>query len=214
MGLIDNEVDVKKQSQFLEYEVGDAGNELMLKSKLYQINTHFINSVKRSVMCKDAECLYCAANYNKRAEYHYLVYLNGQTGFIDIKASVFFNIQGIAKAQKKDPRAISWTVIKTGSGLDTEYTTSKMDNLSKEDYEEVQENLEANTAKLVEAMERREEDLQKNYTMYVDEIRDQKPAKKARETKAAQGSSVSNSETEQLDDPNEKSEVSPDDIPF
>lgn len=232
MPLVKNENDVKKQSLFLEYEVGEAGNMLMLKSHLYQIVSHYINSVKRSVICKgDGECLYCAAGYKKRSEYNYMVYLNGQTGFIDVKASVFFAIQSISKAQKRDPRQIAWTVIKTGSGLDTEYTTSKDDNLAEKDYKRLMESLDANTERLVEAMERREEDLDSNYAKYIADIKQQATPKKSneaeRETEKPNGISVKDikkkinspePEDEALtgtvvqDDPSQI--VDPDDIPF
>lgn len=230
MPLVKNENDVKKQSLFLEYEVGEAGNMLMLKSHLYQIVSHFINGVKRSVICRgDGECAYCQAGYKRRNEYNYMVFLNGQTGFIDIKASVFFAIQGISKAQKKDPRQIAWTVIKTGSGLDTEYTTSKDDNLSAEDYDTLVENLDANTDKLVEAMERREEELEKNHNIYIGDIKQQTDPKKVRETEATpQEESVSQTKKKIELDPEEEfpmdeaeagsvskdQEVDPNDIPF
>jgi len=174
MPLIKDEQDVKKTSQFLKYESGEEGNTLIIKSHLYQINSHFIKSVSRSVECRSEECLYCQAGYQKRTEYNYMVFMNGQDGFIDIKPSIFFAIQGIARAQKKDVRQISWTVIKKGEGLNTDYITSKDDNLSDGDYKNLLENLEENTNKLVAAMQRHEEDLSSNYTTYMTDIRAQK----------------------------------------
>lgn len=182
MGLIDDDSQVKRETQFLQYEVGEMGNQLMIKSKLYKIPTHFLNSVKRGVLCKGGECLYCGANYPVKTEYHYMVFLNGQVGFIDVKASVFYDIQGIAKAQRKDARQISWTVIKQGSGLDTSYTVSKDDNLAQEDYERLLEELESNTQRLVDVMEAREDDLSSKYAQYIGEIREQKAPKSKRET--------------------------------
>lgn len=230
MPLVMNENEIKKPSQFLEYEVGDGGNILMIKSRLYQIPTHFVNSVKRAVLCKgEGECLYCAAYYPKKTEYNYMVYLNGQVGFIDIKLSVFFAIQQIAKAQRKDSRQISWTVIKTGAGLDTEYTTSKDDNLAPEDYERLQSELDANTDRLVEAMEANEERLEENYNKYIADIREQTPPKRAKkaveETKNVEPAVVEAKEKAQKvaeeelqDKPKSKvdpdQDVQPDDIPF
>src|SRR3982751_6519289 len=125
MPVIKDEQDVKQKSLFLKYEAGDMGNMLIIKSNLYQIDSHFIRTVSRSVACKGDECLYCGAGYPLNSEYNYMVDMNGQAGFLNIKGSVFFAIQKIAKAQKKDPREISWTIIKKGEGLKTEYTTSK-----------------------------------------------------------------------------------------
>lgn len=166
MPIIEDEQSVKQPSQFLKYEVGESGNELMLKSRLYKIDVHFLNDVKRSALCKGDGCVFCGNGLKKRSEYNYIVYLNGETGMMDIKPSVFYNVQGISKAQKKDPRQISWTVVKTGQGLDTEYMTSKNDNLSAEDYKLVQDELEATTAKLAKLMEARELSLEENYVTY------------------------------------------------
>ena len=201
MGLIKDESTVKPQSQFLKYEAGEIGNTLILKSHLYELKTHFLKSVSRSVECRAANddgCLYCSANYPVNREFRYLVFLNGQKGFIDIKGSVFFAIQRIAKAQKKDTRSISWTVIKEGDGLQTKYTVSKDDNLSKEDWAQLEAELDDNTKKLVMAMEIEEEKLSSNYAEFIDKIKEQAPQKQ----KAAATSSTADTD------------VDPDGIPF
>lgn len=165
MPVVKNEQTIKQDSLYPKYEVGDSGNELLLRSHLYKIDFHFLNNVKKSVLCHGDECVYCIAGNRSRTEYNYAVRLNGKPGFMDIKSSVFFAIQGIAKAQKKDPRAISWTVIKTGQGLDTEYTTSKNDNLSEEELL-TDEQVEKNTKKLEEAMDKREAIFEENYNTF------------------------------------------------
>src|SRR6185312_13579379 len=177
MGIITDEQEIKRPTQFLKYETGDNGNQLMVKSKLYKIDSHFLNAVKTSVICRGDDCHYCSAGYQKRAEFNYFVWLNGETGYIDIKPSVFYAIQAIAKAQKRDVREISWTVIKKGEGLNTDYTVSKDDNLAAEDFERVQDELENNTEKLSEIMERREEQLDSNYTAHLKDIRKQEQPK-------------------------------------
>jgi len=167
MPVVKNEQDEKRDSQFLKYNAGDSGNTLMLKSHLYKIDYHFVPSpIQRGVRCKGEGCSYCAKGFQKRTEYNYMVFLNGEVGFIDIKPSVFFAIQGIAKAQKKDVRQMSWTVIKMGSGLDTEYTTSKDDNLDKEDFDRVMSEIDSNTEKLTQVMLKHEEQLDKNYSLF------------------------------------------------
>lgn len=206
MPIVDNEQSVKKESLFLKYELGEGGNELMLKSKLYQIRFHFMNDIKKSVACIGEGCVFCANAYQKRSEYNYWVYLNGQIGMMDIKPSVFFAIQGISKAQKKDPRQISWTVIKTGQGLDTEYTTSKNDNLTPEDFAQVETEVSANTDKLSQMMVKREEQLARNYDMYKAQAKPQgkKPAPKPETTQA---------EPPLPEEPT-GTDVDPDEIPF
>lgn len=166
MPIIKDEQKVKRDSQFLKYSVGENGNSLILKSHLYKVDGHFLNSVKRSVICKGDECSYCQKGFQKRSEFNYMVLLNGETGFIDIKPSVFFAIQGISKAQKKDIRQISWTVIKTGEGLKTEYTTSKDDNLDKETFDKAMTEIDENTEKLSQVMTKHENQLIENYSMY------------------------------------------------
>lgn len=178
MGIVKDEQSVKQKSNFLKYESGDDGNLLILKSHLYQVDSHFLESVSRSVICKAGECLYCSAGYQLNSEYNYWVDLNGEIGMLDVKGSVFFSLQKIARVQKKDIREISWTVIKAGVGKQTKYTASKYDSLTPEDYEKIQQELESNTQKLVSLMERREEELNTNYTEYMGEIRQQTSKKK------------------------------------
>lgn len=217
MPLVKDEQEVKRTTQFLAYETGDQGNMLMLKSHLYQIVFHFLESVKRSVACRKDECLYCAANYAKRVEYNYMVWLNGEIGFIDIRASVFFSMQGIAKAQKRDMRQMSWTVIKSGEGLLTKYTVSKDDNLSKEDYDNLLAEIDDNTTKLVEWMERHEEDLDQNYVQYMSQIRKQTVAKKPDMKEAVEEKTATPVIEDEPDPegPEDDSEtVRPDQIPF
>jgi hypothetical protein len=173
MGIIKNEQDVKQDSLFLKYEVGDSGNELMLISHLYKIDRHFLPTQKKSVLCLGDKCQFCSEGLKKSSEFNYMVLLNGGIGVMDIKASVFYNIQGISKAQKKDPRAISWTVIKTGEGLGTEYTTSKNDNLTSDQFEKVNDDLEANTDKLSKLMIEHEKQLKTNYNELVDVMKDE-----------------------------------------
>lgn len=167
MPVVKNEQDEKRQSQFLKYVVGEDGNLMLLLSHLYRIDFHFLpKPTNRSVSCKGDKCSYCEKGYDKRAEYNYRVNLNGEEGYIDIKPSVFFAIQGISKAQKRDPRSISWTVIKTGADLATKYVTSKDDNLAKEDFEKINKELNNNTEKLTVVMLKHEADLDKNYSDY------------------------------------------------
>lgn len=211
MPLVKDEQDVKQKSMFLKYEAGDVGNSLILKSHLYKLDTHFLKSVSRSVECRADECMYCAAGYQTNSEYYYLVDLNGEVGIMNIKGSVFFDIQGISKAQKKDPRTISWTVIKTGDGLNTDYTTSKNDNLAEEDVDRARDELKTNTDKLVAFMERREEELAKNYVDNINNIKGQTPPtrKAAAEEEQAPEENVAPKEKR-----NKNTEVNPDDVPF
>lgn len=117
----------KQEGTFLRY---DAENTLVFKSNLYKVTSHYIKSLNKFVACHKADCVYCGKNYQKKVEYNYLVVLNGQEGVLDIKPSVFFAINAIEKLSKKDKRQMSWLVLKSGSGLQTEYTASKDETLS------------------------------------------------------------------------------------
>lgn len=213
MPIVRNEGDVKAKSQFLDYEAGD-GNSLILLSHLYTINFHFLESARKYVACREDECTFCQNGYEIGTEYNYMVDLNGQKGFMNIKGSVFFAIQKIVKAQKKDPRQISWTVIKTGEGKGTKYTTSKNDNLAKEDYDQILSEIDSNTQKLADVMEKTEENHNQNYIACFMLARpqvkkDKEPVAQSIETKKQQEEQVENPEP----DPNEP-EVKPSDIPF
>lgn len=177
MPVIKNEQEVKQESQFLKYEVGDSGNELILKSHLYKIDRHFLPTQKKSVICLGEKCQFCNSGMKKSSEFNYMVWLNGSIGFMDVKPSVFYNIQGISKAQKKDPRTISWTVIKTGEGLGTEYTTSKNDNLDEADLVSDEE-LDLNTEKLSKLMLEHEKQLRTNYDELVGKLEVEEEPKK------------------------------------
>src|SRR3990167_3723196 len=127
MPLVQDEQKEKKESLFLKYE---AENILLLKSHLYKINSHYLKDHKSYVICKEKDCGFCDLGHTKRTEYNYYVSLNGQMGILNIKPSVFFAIQAISKASKKETRQISWLVLKSGQGLETEYTVSKDNNLT------------------------------------------------------------------------------------
>lgn len=216
MPLVENEQDVKQKSQFLKYEAGDGGNTLMLRSNMYQLETHFLKSVNRSVECRGAECLYCAAGYAINTEYHYMVDLNGEIGFMNIKPSVFFAIQQIAKAQKKNPRKISWTVIKKGEGLNTDYTVSKDDNLTDEDYEKLTDELEANNKKLEALMETQEEKLSANYATHISDIKGQEAPPKSKKAQPVEDEPETDTDvaTRMKEKRNKDTEVDPEDVPF
>lgn len=160
--IIDDEQAVKVKSQFLDYEAGD-GNSLILLSKLYKIDFHWLEGQRKYVACREEECVFCDNGYEVGTEYNYMCDLNGQKGFMNIKGSVFFAIQKISKAQKKNARQISWTVIKTGESKQTRYTTSKLDNIDESDYQAILDNLDTNTEKLIAVMSKQEEKHDQNY---------------------------------------------------
>lgn len=163
MPLVTNEQNEKKESTFLKYE---PENSLIIRSNLYKVSSHYLKQQNKFVACHKENCMYCESGIQKKVEYNYWVNLNGQEGVVDIKPSVFFAICAIEKASKKDKRNISWLVIKTGSGLETEYTVSKDDNLAPEDVKKSEAELESFNEKLTKLMSLREENLEKAYREY------------------------------------------------
>lgn len=161
--MVENELDEKRESMYSKYTSGESGNQLILKSNLYKVPFHYLEDSKKFVACAGDNCYFCGQGVKRGFEYNYAVLLNGQPGFMDIKSSVFFAIQDIAKAQKKEPRQISWTIVKKGKGRDTEYTVSKEDNISKEDYQVTLEELTKNNDLLAKNMVAEEQKLVKNY---------------------------------------------------
>jgi hypothetical protein len=161
---VKDESTIKRENSYLKYEPGESGNELMIQSNLYRVAFHYLPTERMSVACHPTDCFYCAKGFRKNTEYNYWVYLNGQNGAMNIKANVFFDIQRIATAQKKDARAVSWTVVVSGQGRETKYSTSKNDNLAAEDYKKVTDTLEANNTKLQTLMTTHEATLEKNYS--------------------------------------------------
>lgn len=167
MPVIRDEQSEKKESLFLKYE---PENTLILKSHLYKLTFHYLQGEKKSTTCKGEECYFCQSGHDKRNEYNYYVLLNGQLGIMNIKPSVFFAIQAIARASKKETRQMSWLVIKEGQGLDTEYTVSKNDNLTPEEYEKINGEVDSFTDKLTKIMEARENTLAENYDQFKGEV--------------------------------------------
>lgn len=157
MPLITDEQKEKREGNFLKYE---AENLLEIKSNLFKVEGHYLKSDNKFVACHKESCYFCEVGVQKNVEYNYFVNLNGNTGVMNIKPSVFFNINAIEKASKKEKRDISWLVIKTGSGLDTEYTVSKNENLEKKMTEK---ELEDNNKKLNDLMKTKELQLEQNY---------------------------------------------------
>lgn len=218
MQVVDNEQAEKPKSQLLEYEVGSDGNMLILLSKMVKVNTHYLRTPNKFVSCKgEEECMYCAANYPVLTEYNYWVDLNGTRGYLNIKPGVFFEIQKIAKAQKKEARQLSWTVIKSGAGLATEYTVSKDDNLGAEDFQKIQDELVQMTDRLMSILEKHEERLNENYTTYLKDIKGQAAPRKAvskEETVKTETPPVVEDEPDPEKEGDDSETVEPDDIPF
>jgi hypothetical protein len=210
-----DENEVKKESAYLKYFTGDAGNILILKSNLYRIPIHWIQTRKRGVACMKEDCIFCKNGYPKRTEFNYLVALKnsenestfpeGQVGAMDIKSSVFFAVQQLAKQKKKEPRQITWLVIKTGTGTDTVYTVSKEDNLTDEEFAKLQEELATNNEKLQKLMVAHERQLEGNYGEFGGDAVPQAPAKLANKVE----------DQEEIPQPKEEPEgVEENDMPF
>ena len=164
MPLVTEEQKEKQESTFLKYE---ADNVLEILSNLYKIDAHYIKSSNKFVACLGKECGFCKAGNPKHLEFNYWVKLNGTEGIMNIKPSVFYSINEIERASKKDKRSISWLVLKSGSGLNTEYTVSKNENLDKTLSEE---QLEVNNKKLSKVMLQKEDQLNKSYREMVIQI--------------------------------------------
>lgn len=166
MPLVTDEQAEKQEGIFLKYE---STNTLIIKSNLFKVAFHYLKAVNKFVACHEKSCVFCDKGEQKRIEHNYFVNLNGQDGVMDIKTSVFFDINEIEKASKKDKRHIKWMILKSGSGLDTNYTTSKDENLTEEEIIIINENLELFNEKLQKLMLSREAQLEKAYEEQVGE---------------------------------------------
>lgn len=147
---------------------------MIIKSNLYKVTSHYIKALNKFVACHKENCNYCEKGFQKKTEYNYFVKLNGTDGIMDIKPSVFFAINAIEKISKKDKRQMSWLVIKTGSGLDTEYTASKDEALT--DKQSEKELSELNS-KLESLMTAREFKLEEDYEALKSQVKAAQPAK-------------------------------------
>lgn len=160
MPLVTDEQAEKREGLFLKYE---STNRLVFKSNLYKVTSHYLKTPNKFVACHGEGCVFCKEGARKKVEYNYLVNLNGQEGVLDVKPSVFFDINQLEKAIGKDKKHIKWMILKSGSGLDTTYTTSKDENLTEEEVTQQTEELKANNDKLAKLMSNREEILEKEY---------------------------------------------------
>lgn len=222
MQVIDDEQAEKPKSNLLEYIVGGEGNTLILLSKSVKVENHYLLTPNKYVSCHQEDCMYCSANYEIVTEYNYWVALNGTRGYLNIKPGVFFEIQKIAKAMKKDARTMSWTVIKEGAGLQTKYTVSKNDNIPPDDYAHIEAELNDTTSKLMEVLEKHEERQEENYRTYLKDIKGQAAPRAvgaASPTRAAAKEEkpeppVQEGEPDDPGDEEGEPEVKPDEIPF
>lgn len=206
MPLVTDELQEKKDTLFLKYE---PENILYLKSQLYKILSHYLKGMNKSVACKGKECVFCKNGYDRRIEYNYYVSLNGQLGMINIKPSVFFQIQAIAKASKKETRQMNWLVIKQGQGLDTEYIASKNENLTDEEWEKTKAEVSLYTEKLSALMQTQEVRLEKNYEL----LKSQATPQKKKETTTPDEADRKWEEGEKKEEPAPPIE-NPEEIPF
>lgn len=156
--LITDEQSVERETQFLEYK---EDNILIIKSNLSRIVSHYLKAQNKFVACKLLDdCAFCKNGNTVNLQFNYWVNLNGKEGLLNIKPSVFYAMNAIEKASKKDKRDISWLVIKSGSGMETKYTVSKNENL---DEKLSDEELEANNKKLEALMKTQEDKLNAQY---------------------------------------------------
>lgn len=203
MSLIQNEQSERKVGSYLAYEGGK--NILFIESNLYKIASHYSKDDRASVICKGDACIFCKNGYQKRNEYQYCVKLNDVSGMLDIKPSVFFQIQDHAKTLEDESRNIKWVVNKKGEGLKTEYAVTPMGSLSEEDKKRIASHLEENNQKLIKAMEARESRLDQKYAELVPSVVPQMPTSDKTEKPIT-------TEKSELDE--QGVGISPDDIPF
>jgi len=135
MPYYDDESKVKRPTDFIKLEDGDV---IILQSNVYTIATHFLNDIKRSVLCGGDGCYFCQNGNQMRYEYYYHGLVNGKKCIIRMPASVFYQISNqekfIQKKDKKlDKRDFDWGISKEGSGLNTKYTVTKGDRIKRVD---------------------------------------------------------------------------------
>ncbi len=152
--IVKNDLVERKPSKILKLENGD---KIILQSHLVKSITATIQGKSGTVFLlhKDGLEKYFKS-YRKRVEYFYFGKVNDNEGMIRLPASVFFSIQQQAKVLGKTPRSFEWVISKTGSGLETKYTVTRMNDV------DVNDNLiQNNTDKLFQLVTTYEEHLGK-----------------------------------------------------
>lgn len=159
MPLNKDEQSIKPPSEIIKLEDGDV---LIIQSNVFDLTTHYLQSIKKGVLCGGEKCYFCNQDIRQRKEFFYYGKVNDQVGIIRLPASVFYSLnaqeralQKSGKMQNKEKRDFEWIIGKTGSGMETEYSVTRGDNLERMDDAE----LEANNEKLVKFGERYEQKL-------------------------------------------------------
>ena len=118
MGLVTNEQEEKRPSQFLKLE---DKSKLTIFSNLYKAKTHFLKAKNTSVLCQGEKCYFCNAGVKSRMEYFYYGLANEEEGIVRVPASVFYILNDNERVLDIDKRDSIWIISKKGSGLKTEY---------------------------------------------------------------------------------------------
>lgn len=122
MGIVKNEQEEKRPSQFIKLE---DKSKLTILSNLYKTKTHFLKAKNTSVACKGDDCRFCAGGLKSRMEYFYYGVVDKEEGIVRVPASVFYAINDQERVLEIDKRDSVWIVSKKGSGLDTEYGVAR-----------------------------------------------------------------------------------------
>jgi hypothetical protein len=149
-----NEQKIKKPSFFLEIEDKCV---VVITSKLFRFQSHYIESARKSVACVGQDCVFCKS-IRPRTEYIYAGSVNGDFGVIRLPASVFFDMNENERLTKKDKRHQSWIIGKTGQGLDTRYKAVALETVKITDSD-----IEKNTVMLTEKLKIYANLLEKSY---------------------------------------------------
>lgn len=142
--VVKNEMSERRPSTFLPIE---NKSKFTLKSHLVKLETAYVKTDRESMWVlhtDDSQLAQYAKRYQPRTEYIYYGLVNGQEGMMRLPSTVFFAIQEQAKILNKEVRDYEWVVSKTGEGLKTKYTVTRLGDVKTPDKE-----VEANTEKLL-----------------------------------------------------------------
>lgn len=153
-------------------------NNFQVKSNLYVLKSHYIAADKTSVLCKGDDCYFCkdvvsvtdanGKTKNKprcplKVDRYYFGTLNGVDCIMRVPYAVFEFMQTREVERKLNKRGRLFSVIKKGSGLDTDYIPNDEGAAT----EPTPEELNVNNAKLEGSVSRLEKYMADKYNEFV-----------------------------------------------
>lgn len=102
-----DEQTIKRPSEFTKLQQGDV---VSLTSNLARVITHYLDSQKKTVICKRKGCEFCSQGLKPRIEYYYTGVVNGEECTIQMPGGCFFDMNELESQDGLSKRNFTWLI--------------------------------------------------------------------------------------------------------